>query len=88
MKPVIAAPLGSENRCNEASSESPLLAIRCVSSTAATAPRRSTATSQLDTPLAFAALFALAALGILVYLAVEIAEWLLAPLLPHKAGHE
>jgi NitT/TauT family transport system permease protein len=47
-----------------------------------------TATSQLDTPLAFAALFALAALGILVYLAVVVAEWLLAPLLPHKARHD
>ena len=45
------------------------------------------ATSQLDTPLAFAALFALAALGMIVYLAVEVAEWLLAPLLPHKAEH-
>jgi NitT/TauT family transport system permease protein len=47
-----------------------------------------TATSQLDTPLAFAALFALAALGMLVYMAVVVAEWLLAPLLPHKTGHE
>ena len=47
-----------------------------------------TATSQLDTPLAFAALFALAALGMLVYMAVVVAEWLLAPLLPHKPGHE
>lgn len=46
-----------------------------------------TATSQLDTPLAFAALFALAALGIIVYLAVVLAEWLLSPLLPHKAEH-
>ena len=47
-----------------------------------------TATSQIDTPLAFAALFALAALGILVYLAVVAVEWLLSPLLPHKAGHD
>lgn len=47
-----------------------------------------TATSQLDTPLAFAALFALALLGMVVYMAVVIAEWLLAPLLPHKAEHE
>ena len=46
-----------------------------------------TATSQLDTPLAFAALFALAALGILVYLAVALAEWLLSPLLPHRPEH-
>jgi len=44
-----------------------------------------TATSQIDSPLAFAALFALAALGILVYLAVVGAEWLLAPLLPPPA---
>jgi NitT/TauT family transport system permease protein len=41
-----------------------------------------TATSQVNAPLAFAALFALAALGILVYLAVVAAEHLLAPLLP------
>ncbi|MCK9913290.1 ABC transporter permease [Microbacteriaceae bacterium K1510] len=41
-----------------------------------------TATSQLDTPLAFAALFALSILGILVYLLVEIVEWLIAPWLP------
>ena len=40
------------------------------------------ATSQLNTPLAFAALFALAALGILVYLLVELAERLIAPWLP------
>jgi NitT/TauT family transport system permease protein len=40
------------------------------------------ATSQLNTPLAFAALFALAALGILVYLLVEVAERLMAPWLP------
>jgi len=44
-----------------------------------------TATSQIDSPLAFAALFALAALGILVYLAVVAAERLLAPLLPPAA---
>lgn len=40
------------------------------------------ATSQLDAPLAFAALFALSFLGILVYLLVEIAERLAAPWLP------
>ncbi len=40
------------------------------------------ATSQLNTPLAFGALFALAALGILVYLLVELAERLMAPWLP------
>jgi NitT/TauT family transport system permease protein len=44
-----------------------------------------TATSQINSPLAFAALFALAALGILVYLAVVGAERLLAPLLPPAA---
>jgi NitT/TauT family transport system permease protein len=46
------------------------------------------ATSQINSPLAFAALFALAALGILVYLAVVGAEMLLAPLLPHTAARE
>lgn len=40
------------------------------------------ATSQLDTPLAFAALFALSILGMLVYLLVELAERLAAPWLP------
>ncbi len=40
------------------------------------------AMSQLNTPLAFGALFALAALGILVYLLVELAERLMAPWLP------
>jgi NitT/TauT family transport system permease protein len=40
------------------------------------------ATSQLDTPLAFAALFALSVLGVLVYLMVELAERLMAPWLP------
>lgn len=44
-----------------------------------------TATSQLDTPLAFAALFALSILGLLVYLLVEGAEWLIAPWLPPAA---
>lgn len=44
-----------------------------------------TATSQLDTPLAFAALFALSILGLLVYLLVEIVEWLMAPWLPPAA---
>jgi NitT/TauT family transport system permease protein len=43
------------------------------------------ATSQLDTPLAFAALFALSFLGILVYLLVELAERLIAPWLPPPA---
>jgi NitT/TauT family transport system permease protein len=43
------------------------------------------ATSQLNTSLAFAALFALAALGILVYLLVELAERLMAPWLPPTA---
>lgn len=42
------------------------------------------ATSQIDSPLAFAALFALAALGILAYLLVVAAEWLLSPWLPHS----
>lgn len=46
------------------------------------------ATSQIDTPLAFAALFALAALGMVVYLAVVAVEWLLSPLLPHPPGRE
>jgi NitT/TauT family transport system permease protein len=41
-----------------------------------------TATSQLDTPLAFAALFALSILGVLVYLMVEGVELLIAPWLP------
>jgi NitT/TauT family transport system permease protein len=40
------------------------------------------ATSQINTPLAFASLFALAALGMLAYLLVVIVEWLLRPLLP------
>jgi NitT/TauT family transport system permease protein len=43
------------------------------------------ATSQLDTPLAFAALFALSFLGVFVYLLVELAEWLMAPWLPPAA---
>lgn len=42
------------------------------------------ATSQINTPLAFAALFALAALGMLAYLLVVAIEWLLAPWLPHQ----
>lgn len=46
-----------------------------------------TATSQINTPLAFAALFALAALGILAYLAVVLAEWLLKPWLPQARAH-
>lgn len=41
------------------------------------------ATSQLDTPLAFAALFALSLLGLLVYGCVEGAERLASPWLPH-----
>ncbi len=40
------------------------------------------ATSQLDSPLAFAALFALSFLGMFVYLLVELAERLAAPWLP------
>jgi NitT/TauT family transport system permease protein len=44
-----------------------------------------TATSQLDTPLAFAALFALSILGLLVYLVVEGVEMLIAPWLPPAA---
>jgi NitT/TauT family transport system permease protein len=40
------------------------------------------ATSQLDTPLAFAALFALSFMGVFVYLLVELAERLAAPWLP------
>jgi NitT/TauT family transport system permease protein len=41
-----------------------------------------TATSQLDTPLAFAALLALSFMGVFVYLLVELAERLAAPWLP------
>lgn len=41
-----------------------------------------TATSQLDTPLAFAALVALSLMGVFVYLLVEGAERLAAPWLP------
>jgi NitT/TauT family transport system permease protein len=40
------------------------------------------ATSQLNAPLAFAALFALSFLGIFVYLLIELAERLAAPWLP------
>jgi NitT/TauT family transport system permease protein len=42
------------------------------------------ATSQINTPLAFAALFALAALGIAAYLLVVVVERLLSPWLPHS----
>ena len=47
------------------------------------------ATSQFNTPLAFAALFALAALGIIAYLLVVLIEWLLSPWLPpsNERGH-
>jgi sulfonate transport system permease protein len=45
------------------------------------------ATSQINTPLAFASLFALAILGILAYLAVVLIERLLAPLLPPTTRH-
>ncbi len=45
------------------------------------------ATSQLDTPLAFAALFALSLLGMFVYLLVEWAERLAAPWLPPAPRH-
>jgi NitT/TauT family transport system permease protein len=44
-----------------------------------------TATSQLDTPLAFAALIALSLMGVFVYLLVESAERLAAPWLPPAA---
>jgi NitT/TauT family transport system permease protein len=44
-----------------------------------------TATSQLDTPLAFAALIALSLMGVFVYLLVEGAERLAAPWLPPAA---
>lgn len=40
------------------------------------------ATSQINTPLAFASLFALALLGMLAYFAVVVVEWMLRPLLP------
>jgi len=40
------------------------------------------ATSQLDTPLAFAALIALSVMGLLVYAMVELVERLIAPWLP------
>jgi NitT/TauT family transport system permease protein len=43
------------------------------------------ATSQLDTPLAFAALFALSLLGVATYLLVEIVEYLVAGWLPPSA---
>ncbi len=46
-----------------------------------------TATSQLDAPLAFAALFALSFLGMFVYLLVEWAERLAAPWLPPAPRH-
>ena len=47
------------------------------------------ATSQFNTPLAFAALFALAALGIIAYLLVVAIEWMLSPWLPpsQESGH-
>jgi NitT/TauT family transport system permease protein len=45
------------------------------------------ATSQLDTPLAFAALFALSLLGVLSYLLVELVEALAAPWLPSTQKH-
>lgn len=43
------------------------------------------ATSQINTPLAFAALFALGVLGVLAFLTVVLAEWLLTPWLPPTA---
>ena len=43
------------------------------------------ATSQINSPLAFAALFALSLLGIVAYLLVVVVERLLAPWLPHKS---
>lgn len=45
------------------------------------------ATSQINAPLAFAALFALAAMGMLAYLVVAVIERLLAPWLPHTERH-
>ncbi|TAL88840.1 MAG: ABC transporter permease [Candidimonas sp.] len=45
------------------------------------------ANSQLNTPLAFAALFSLAALGIALYGVVVLAEHLLKPWLPANTGH-
>lgn len=45
------------------------------------------ATSQINTPLAFASLFALAAMGMLAYLLVAVIERLLSPWLPHTGGH-
>jgi NitT/TauT family transport system permease protein len=45
------------------------------------------ATSQLDTPLAFAALFALAALGILAYALVGLGELMMASWLPPAPAH-
>lgn len=45
------------------------------------------ATSQLDTPLAFAALFALSLLGVFSYLLVELVEALAAPWLPSTQKH-
>lgn len=44
-----------------------------------------TATSQLNTALAFAALFALSLLGLAVYLLVELFEWAIASWLPPAA---
>lgn len=46
------------------------------------------ANSQLNTPLAFAALFSLAALGIALYGVVVLAEHLLEPWLPANTGHK
>jgi NitT/TauT family transport system permease protein len=43
-----------------------------------------TANSQVDTPLAFAALFGLALLGLLLYGAVALVEMLLSPLISHS----
>ncbi len=45
------------------------------------------ASSQINAPLAFASLFALAGMGMLAYLIVAIIERLLAPWLPHTEGH-
>lgn len=44
------------------------------------------ASSQINAPLAFASLFALAGMGMLAYLRVAIIERLLAPWLPHTGG--
>ena len=46
-----------------------------------------TATSQIDTPLAFASLFGLGVLGLIAYALVVGVEYLIRPWLPPEAGH-